>query len=78
MLPYLEVIKSKETEQQNITQIEMPDVTGITLKEAKTILKELGVEYEIETEDLEAIITNQVPKKGIQISSGTKIILSTQ
>ena len=77
-MPYLEVIKSKETEQQNITQIEMPDVTGITLKEAKTILKELGVEYEIETEDLEAIITNQVPKKGIQISSGTKIILSTQ
>ena len=53
----------------------MPDVTGITVKEAKQILTELGLEYEIDTDNLEAVITDQLPKKGIGINQGTKVIL---
>jgi len=53
----------------------MPEVTGITLKEAKDILKEMGLEYEIDVEDAESVITNQTPKKGIKVNKGTKIIL---
>ena len=74
VLPYLEVTKSRQ-EEQAIMQVEMPELTGLTVKEAKQILKELGVECEIETDNLEAIITNQLPKKGIQINQGTKVIL---
>ena len=76
VLPYLEVTKNQEEE--NLTQIEMPDITGITLKEAKIILKELGLDYEINIDEPETIITNQVPKKGIKVNSGTKVILNSQ
>lgn len=72
-MPYLEVTRTLEEEQHEV--IEMPDVTGITLKEAKKMLKELNLEYEIDTDDLEAVITNQVPKKGIKVNTGTKVIL---
>ena len=74
VLPYLEVKKSNIEDETNI-QVEMPELTGITLKEAKQILEELGLEYEIDTNDMEAIITKQLPKKGIQINQGTKVVL---
>lgn len=52
----------------------------MTVKEAKAVLKEMGLSYEIETTnqdlDLEnAVILDQLPKKGISILEGTKIIL---
>ena len=75
VLPYLEVTKSETEENQISMTIEMPDVTGISLKEAKSILGELELEYQIDSDNLETIITNQVPKKGIQINQGTKVIL---
>ena len=52
----------------------MPDVTGMELSEAKKILKELGLEVEIEGEGAEEmLVTDQLPKKGISVSSGTKV-----
>lgn len=74
-MPYLELTKNITDEEPETKEIEMPDVTGLTLKEAKAVLKELGLEYEINTEDLEAVIKTQVPKKGIKVNTGTKIIL---
>ena len=73
-MPYLEVTKNNEHETQNI-QVEMPELIGITLKEAKQILKDLGLEYEIDTDNMDAIITEQLPKKGISINYGTKVVL---
>lgn len=61
--------------QNQSTQVEMPDLSGITLKEAKQTLKSLGLEYEADTDDVEAIITDQLPKKGIQVMQGSKVIL---
>ena len=74
-MPYLELTKKREDDEQETTEVEMPDVTGKTLKEAKAVLKELGLEYEINTEDLETVIKTQVPKKGIKVKTGTKVIL---
>lgn len=76
VLPYLEVAKHSEEEKTNM-QVEMPDLTGITLKEAKKILEELGLEYEIDTDNMEAKVIDQLPKKGIGINQGTKVILKT-
>ena len=73
VLPYLEVTKSEETEEK--IEVEMPELTGKTLKEAKEILKEWGLEYETDMENLDAVITDQLPKKGIKIKEGTKVIL---
>ena len=54
----------------------MPNVTGITLKEAKIKLKELNIEYNVQGELTdESIITKQVPSEGIQINTGTVTLL---
>ncbi len=73
ILPYLE-IESQEPEIKE--SISMPNVTGLTLKEAKTKFKELNIEYEIQGElTEESVITKQVPSEGIQINTGTKVLL---
>ena len=74
-MPYLEVTKSEEEE--IVLQVDVPKITEKTLGEAKTILKEVGLEYESDTENQEAIITNQLPKEGIKVNQGTKVILYT-
>jgi len=54
----------------------MPNVTGLLYKEAKQVLEEQGLqikEDEVLTE--ETIISNQLPKEGIQITKGTKVKL---
>ena len=75
-MPYLEVTKSEEGEQTKM-QIEVPKVIGLTLKEAKGILSELGLEYGADTDNMDMVITNQLPKNGIKVSQGTKIFLYT-
>lgn len=56
----------------------MPLLEGLTIKEAKTILNDLGLDFSTDTENQESIIINQLPKKGIQVNSGTKVILYTK
>lgn len=64
---------SKETEEIKETVI-MPNVTGKTFAEAEEILEEaeIGISEELEAE---TIITDQLPKAGIQITKGTEVIL---
>lgn len=77
-MPYLEVSK-QETEEDIKQNIEMPDVTGISLNEAKKSLKELGLEVEIDGEENdELIVKDQLPKKGIQVSTGTRVTIYVQ
>ena len=71
VLPYMEI--SRENEEIKET-VEMPNVTGITFEEAKKILKEAELETSSEME-AGTIITDQLPKAGIQITKGTKVIL---
>ena len=40
VLPYLEVIKDAETQEEQVNEIEVPNIEGKTLKEAESILKE--------------------------------------
>ncbi len=62
----------------------MPEVTGLSIKDAKNALKELGLDVEVngETEenkvDDSVIVTDQLPKKGIQVNSGTKVVIYAQ
>lgn len=78
MLPYLEVQKSDAESENAVRQVEMPDLIGTDISEAKKILKEMELEAEInQSENSSGIITDQVPKKGIQITTGTKVIIYT-
>lgn len=77
VLPYLDVIKSEEEQTNSVT---VPNVTGMTITEAKKVLKDIGLEYEIQMTSEEATIENaviidQLPKQGITIAEGTKIVL---
>ena len=57
----------------------MPDVTGVSVVEAKKILNDLGLEVEIQGEGIEdSIVIDQLPKKGIQINSGSKVTIYVQ
>ena len=79
VLPYLEVQKEGKEEKQE--EVEVPELVGFSIKDAKEKLKELnlGIEYEkndeVEINEAEEIITNQLPKKGIKIMQGNKVIV---
>ena len=71
VLPYLEDKSSESIIQETV---KMPNVTGITLKDARKILKELKLDIQGELAD-DSIITKQVPGEGIQINAGSKVLL---
>lgn len=73
VLPYLEVKNSEETIEKTV---KMPKVTGINVKEARKILKEINLEIDAQGELTdESIITKQVPSEGIQINAGSKVLI---
>ena len=72
VLPYLEIKKQEEEK----IYVEMPNLTGIKFSEAKKTLNELELDISKDINlDNEAVITEQVPKTGIKIEKGTKVIL---
>lgn len=79
ILPYLGVEpKYTEEELKNkvIPEVEVPDLIGKTIKEAKEILEKSKLELDIKGDG--ESITNQFPAKGEHVNSGTKIIIYTQ
>ncbi len=81
MLPYLELQKDNEKEEEIKKQIEVPDIEGLTIEEAEKTLKEVNLELQIKNEPeeynkKETIVKEQLPKKGITIYEGTKVIVT--
>ena len=72
VLPYLEVYKAENEDIQNIN---MPDVVGLTIKEAKEVLEGFEVEIQAEEFSNEDTITKQIPEAGIEINQNGKILL---
>ena len=69
ILPYLEVNQGNTEEVEEVEQIETPDIVGKTIKEAESILKESGLELEIEN-------APETPKAGIKVNKGGKIYIT--
>lgn len=86
VLPYLEIKKDNETEEDIKTEVEVPNVEGKTIKDATNELEELGLNIEVkcseETEDNaesnsegnQSIIIEQLPKSGIKVKQGTNVV----
>lgn len=80
VLPYLEVQK-ESTQEEETQEIEVPNLVGLTIKEAKENLKELGLEIEYEKSEEETVneaevtILEQLPKQGVKIKQGNKVIV---
>ena len=80
ILPYLEVNKQvlEEDNEEAIEQIQVPDVMGKSLKEAKQILKESNLEMYLETEEVDmenTYVKNQIPSSGITVNENSKVIV---
>ena len=82
ILPYLEVSQGNQEELEVVEEVSVPNITGLSIKDAEKILKETGLELSIEgiTEENEesldkenTIIKEQTPTEGIKINKGNKI-----
>ena len=83
-MPYLEVNQGNQDEIEQIQEVVVPNVTGLSIKETEKILNETGLELSIEgiteedkvTLDKEnTIIKEQTPTEGIKINKGNKIFV---
>lgn len=72
VLPYLEVYKAEQEENQ---MIEMPNCVGLTVKEAKEVLKEFEIEIQGEASSSEDKIISQTPEAGVEIKQNGKVLL---
>ena len=79
VLPYLDAQKNEEAEEE--IKVEVPNIEGISIKEARGILEEMGLDIDIgEAEELDeanTIISEQLPKEGIKLNKGTKVIVNS-
>ena len=78
ILPYIDAKKNEAAESEKI--VEVPNIEGITIEEARKILKDSGLDINVEKDESlnekETIIKEQVPKKGIKLKAGSKVIIS--
>lgn len=80
ILPYLEVNQGNSEEVEELQDVEVPDLVGKTIKEAKQILKESGLEavIENESEDLDeesVVVQEQTPKAGIVVKAQSNVYI---
>ena len=79
VLPYMEIRQDNLTEEDVKKEVEVPNVVGMTVSEAKKALQEVGLEIsygETEEDVSERIVTSQVPVGGIKIYEGAKVVVS--
>lgn len=79
VLPYLEVKKDNETEEDIKNKVAVPNLEGMTIGDAKKILKDLNLNLEYDEENTEnedeRIITEQVPVSGVEVFEESSIIV---
>lgn len=76
VLSYLDLEKDDTSEEDVIKRVSVPDIRGMTVSEAKKLLKENGLSLELREEQEisgDEIIKNQTPMPGIEVNEGSKI-----
>ena len=76
VLPYLEIKNEDET--NKISEIAVPNIIGISIKDAENKIKELNLKLKIDDEEIDkenTIIKEQVPINGVKVNEGSKIII---
>lgn len=80
VLPYLGIPSddlSEEGGNNNITTVTLPDVRNKTVLEAKKILENAGFTCKISSSDTTSIVTDQMPKPGTSLISGSSVNIYT-
>ena len=81
ILPYLEVNKGNQDEIETVEQVTVPNIVGMSVKEAEKTVKELGLELSFENFSGEVDkentnILSQTPTEGITVNKGSKIFIN--
>ena len=80
VLPYLEVVQGNPDQLEQKEEVKIPNIVELTLQEAEKVLKETGLEINInnETEDLdksETTVRSQIPEPGITVYKGSCVYI---
>ena len=79
VLPYLEVSKDNVSSEDIKMNVDVPNVVGLTYKEAKKALRDVGLEITLRNEETEVsddyVISKKVPNSGVQILEGGSVIV---
>ena len=90
VLPYLEVNQGNQEELEVVEEVSVPNIVGMSVKEAEKAVKELGLELSFEDVVNEAqaeeanekeldkentIIKEQTPTEGVKIKKENKIFV---
>ena len=80
VLPYLQITKDDQTavQEENIEEVEVPNIVGMNIKNAISVLKDVGLQIDIEneTEELDkenTIIKTQTPNANIKVNKGNSV-----
>ena len=79
-MPYLEVSQGNQYEVEQVKQVQVPNVEGLSIKEAEKVTKEVGLEISIQNDsegpDKEnTVIREQSPREGVSVNKGSKIFV---
>lgn len=83
VLPYLELKKDNTETLEEPFSVTVPNITGMSVKDATKALSDLGLSLTYDNQDLEidksnTFITEQTPKEGISINSGNFVYCKIQ
>ena len=83
VLPYLELKKDNTETLEEPFSVTVPNITGMSVKDATKALSDLGLSLTYDNQDLEIdksniFITEQTPKEGISINSGNSVYCKIQ
>ena len=72
--------QGNQDEVEVVEQIQVPNVQGLSIKEAEKVVKELGLELNVENDSEEidkenTVVTEQTPKEGITVNKGSKVYI---
>ncbi len=79
VLPYLDVLKNEKSDETELKKVEVPQIEGLSILEAKELLKELNLQMEFSQDAVEQsdekIIQEQIPIRGVEVMEGSTIIV---
>ena len=79
-MPYLEVSQGNQDEVEQVEQVQVPNVEGLSIKDAEKATKEVGLEISVQNDSEEldrenTIIKEQAPREGVSVNKGSKIFV---
>ena len=79
-MPYLEVSQGNQDEVEQVEQVQVPNVEGLSIKDAEKATKEVGLEISVQNDSEEldrenTIVKEQSPREGVSVNKESKIFI---